>query len=123
MLDRRTSLLLETINDLCSEGGYKIVEERELLSRFPQKLPQSGEDLSHMLGYLSEKKYVDVKYAEEGVYCLCPLPEGRLYSEERARERDLNRRSRLGEAAITLFTAFFGAFLGAAAALLIAGGI
>lgn len=122
MLDRRTSLLLGTINDLCGEGGYKIVEEGELISRFPQKYPVDREEVSHMIGYLAEKKYVDVRYAEEGVYCLCPLPEGRLYAEERLRERTNSVRSRLGAAFLAFLAAFLGAFLGAAVwALLLLG--
>ena len=83
MLDERTSRLLDKINCLCGESGYKIAEEGDLLSCLPQS---DKEELSRLLRYLEERHFIDVKYAEEGVYCLCPLPEGRLYFE-RAREQ------------------------------------
>lgn len=117
MLDKRTSLLLETINTLCSEGSYKIVEESELLSCFPLK---SGDDLKEMLRYLAERGYVDVRYAEEGVYCLCPLPEGRLYAEEVKREQTDDFRRRRETVLFTALGAFLGAFLGSAAVWMIA---
>ncbi len=118
MLDERTGILLEKINETCSDGGSKIVEEGELLSCFPETAKIGREELSRILGYLEERRYIDVKYADEGVYCLCPLPEGRLYSEQ-ARQRRLETRSRRRE--IFLFSlsgAFFGALMGAFIVLL-----
>lgn len=115
MLDRRTSLLLGKINALCEEGSYKIVEESELLSCFPTKLKADAEGLRQMLRFLRENRYIDIRYAEDGVYCLCPLPEGRRYFEgETQTEGGFFRRR-----AFMLFTAagaFFGALLGSVAA-------
>lgn len=112
MLDKRTGALLFQINALCKEGGYKIIEERELLSR------QSGsaedkECLSRTLSYLKERGYIDIRYAEEGVYCLCPLPDGRLYFENVLRERSEDSRRRRSMFALTLAGAFVGSFVGA----------
>lgn len=107
MLDERTSRLLDKINRLCGESGYKIAEEGELLSSLPQS---DEEELSRLLHYLEERRFIDVKYAEEGVYCLCPLPEGRLYFERARGQRleEIRRRKEL----------FLWSFLGA-----LAGGI
>ena len=118
MLDGRTSALLEKINGLCGEGGFKIAEEGDLLSCFPPSDGAGKADLKRMLADLEERRYIEVKYADEGVYCLCPLPEGRLYSEQ-ARQRRLETRSRRRE--IFLFSlsgAFFGALMGALIVLL-----
>ncbi|MBR7099636.1 MAG: hypothetical protein IKC91_00570 [Clostridia bacterium] len=110
MLDRRTALLLQKINLLCVDGSYKILEKDELLSAFPAYLPQGEEGLAAMLQYLKEHEYIDVRYAdkERGVYCLYPLPAGRLYAEsvtnEQAKEaRELKR---------ILLAAFLSAFVG-----------
>ncbi|MBQ9081692.1 MAG: hypothetical protein IJY26_03555 [Clostridia bacterium] len=111
MLDKRTAFLLQKINVLCADGNYKILEKDELLSAFPDHLAQSEEGLDGMLAYLQEHEYVDIKYAdkERGVYCLYPLPAGRLYHEKTSERR--------AEAVSSfkkfLFTAFFAAFLGA----------
>ena len=120
MLDKRTHLLLSRIAFLCADGSYKIVEERDLLACFPVKLRTDGEGLVHMLNFLREHGYIDVKYAEEGVYCLSPLPEGRMYDERMRRERTESRKRRLYLFAFTLLGAFTGAFAGAYLAAVIA---
>lgn len=114
MLDERTGTLLEKINEACLGGGFRIVEEGELLSCFQEAAKVGKEDLSRMLTYLEERRYIDIKYAEEGVYCLCPLPDGRLYSEKMRQQRR-EARSRRRE---LFFLSLAGAFLGAAAGAL-----
>lgn len=120
MLDKRTHLLLSRIIELCFDGSYKIVEESELLSAFPAKLQTDGEGLVHMLKFLREHGYIDVKYAEKGVYCLSPLPEGRMYGERIRRERSESVRRMIRLFAFTLLGAFTGAFAGAGLAVWIA---
>lgn len=114
MLDERTSVLLEKINELCGGSGYKIAEEDELLSCFPARIKADGEELSRILGYLEERRYIDVKFAEAGVYCLCPLPEGRLYFEKLREERFEGTRRRRETFLLSLVGAFLGGLLGAA---------
>ncbi len=124
MLDERTSALLEKINEFCGEGGFKIAEEKELLSCFSGDV--SREELKKMLSYLSERRYIDVKYADEGVYCLCPLSEGRLYFETLKENRREGARRRAAVVFMSALGGFLGAFLGsliAFAIALFAGGI
>ena len=111
MLDRRTAVLLQKINLLCVDGNYKILEKEELLSAFPSYLPQGEEGLDGMLKYLQEHEYIDVRYAdkERGVYCLYPLPAGRLYAEKVSQKK---AETANGIKKILLVT-FFGAFAGA----------
>lgn len=111
MLDKRTGALLFRINALCKEGGYKIVEEKELLSCFPQS--EDGESLAHTLSYLKERGYIDIRYAEDGVYCLTPLPDGRLYFETALRERSDDLRRKRSAFFLTLLGAFLGSLAGA----------
>ena len=109
MLDERTGILLDKINEICGESGYKIAEESDLLSCFPAYMKADAGELKRNLKYLEERRYIDVKYAEEGVYCLCPLPEGRLYFEN-AREKRYEGVRRRRE---MFLTTALGAFLGA----------
>lgn len=122
MPDKRTYLLLEKILSLCDGGGYKIVEESELLSCFPVKLQTDAEGLAHMVRYLSEHRLIDVKYAEQGVYCLAPLPEGRMLEEQTKSGRTETVRRRVSVLLFTALGAFLGAFFGAWLAMLAAAG-
>lgn len=119
MLDERTGLLLSAVNGYCEKGSYKIVEESELLGVFPAALGVDGENLKAMLLYLEEHGYLEIGYAEEGEYCVRPLPEGRLYFERMKREK----RERLHRAVcaflLALFGGFAGGFLGALTAYMV----
>lgn len=120
MLDKRTHYLLSRIIELSSDGSYKVVEEKDLLACFPLKLKTDGEGLVHMLNFLRRNGYIDVRYAEEGVYCLSPLPEGRMYDERVRREREETLKRRAILFVFTLLGAFAGAFAGAYLAAVIA---
>ena len=87
MLDKRTSALLQSINDFCSSGTYKIFSEEDFLADFPQQWGVTAESLGQMLDYLSENGYINVKYSGGGMYCICPLPLGRGYCEQEAEKR------------------------------------
>lgn len=112
MLDKRTSFLLAKINELCAEGSYKIVEKSEFLASFPERFHVDEDGLAQMMSYLAERNYIDIRYADESVYCICPLPEGRLYFENLREVKGGTRRNRRDTVLLTVFGAFFGAFLG-----------
>ena len=107
MLDRRTGTLLEKLNTLCTSGTYCMIEEKELLFE-----GEDGESIKGMLGFLEDRGYLQLRYAEQEEYCVRMLPEGRLYSERAAAEkREEARRSRK-EMLHAFIGAVFGAFLG-----------
>ena len=120
MLDERTGVLLGAINGYCEKGSFKIVEEGELLRRFSPSAGVDGECLKAMLNYLEEHKYIEVGYAEEGEYCLRPMPEGRLYFERIKRERKQTVRRRIDAVLCAVAGGFSGGFLGSLTAWLIA---
>lgn len=81
MLDKRTEKMLSIINTQCEEGSYKILEIDELLSLLPSKYHLDREGLKDIINYLCEREYIKSKYFDEKVYCISPLPKGRLYHE------------------------------------------
>lgn len=117
MLDKRTSALLQCINDLCASGTYKIISEEDFLSAFPEKWGVNVESLNQMLVYLSENGYINVKYSGGGMFCVCPLPLGRGYCEQESERRD----EYLVQMKYFMCAAFFGAFAGAVLGALVFG--
>lgn len=111
MPDEKAGALLAAINGICKEGGFKIVEEDDLLS----PLLERGE-IGELLERLEAERLIEIRYAEEGVYCLRPLPEGRRYSEAQKESRLALARSRRETALLS----FLGAFAGSALAMLLA---
>lgn len=119
MLDKRTGRLLDTINGFCSGGSFRIVDEEELLGCFSAKDGVDAECVRRMLAYLRDRGYIDVQYAEEGVYCIRPLPEGRLYFERVREKRSDGLRKTRFNALILAGSAFLGSMLGSLLAWLL----
>lgn len=117
MLDERTGILLHKLNELCAGGGFRIVEEDELISYFTGKNGAGGEDVRAMLEYLRTGGFVDLQYAEEGVYCVRTLPEARRYEEDVRESRRAETRSRRTGLLFSAVGGFLGALLGAAVVL------
>lgn len=118
MLDRRTTLVLNKINQLCSGGSFEVVEQEELLSCFPETCKTDAEGLRHILSYLEENGYIDMQYAEEGLFCVCPLPAGRTYFENVRQARSDSFRRRRELFLLSATGAFIGALVGVVVAWL-----
>lgn len=117
--DIRSEMLLHKLNELCTDGGFRIVEESELTSCFAGRYGADGDDVRTMLEFLRVGGYIDVQYAEEGVYCVKPLPEGRRYAERLREQRLEEVRRRRNLLLCTAGGSFVGAFLGALVVLLV----
>ena len=119
MLDERTSLLLSAVNECCGNGSYKIIEGGDLLARFPKTMGVDEAGLKAMLDYLEDHKYIEVGYAEEGEYCVRPMPEGRLYFERMKSEKRERILRRIEAFLLALCGGFAGGFFGALIASLL----
>lgn len=115
MLDENLGALLSAVNGCCDGEGYKIVEEKELLARFPAGAGVDANRLRAMLDCLRDSRYIDIRYEEDGVYCLRPLPEGRRYFDSARTESGERRRMRRDMALFSLLGGGLGGLLGAAA--------
>ena len=83
MLDKITSAVLEIVN-AGTEGSYKVMETADFLALLPAKRKTDEQGLANALKFLGERGYIDVKYSDNGTYCLCSLPKGRMYAENTA---------------------------------------
>lgn len=112
MAEGDTGALLRALNTICSDG-YQIIEEAELL----HASAALHEPLAALMSRLHAQGYIDVRYAEDGVYCLRLLAPGRHYAEDRARAFVRARRNARRRLAALFAAAFSGAFLATLLAL------
>ncbi len=106
--------MLAAVNGACEGDGFKIIEEEEL----GRVLPEGNSGVARTLAYLEEKRLIELRYAEEGTYCVRTMPAGRSYSERMARERAERRKLRTQTLLFAALGAFLGGFVAAALALL-----
>lgn len=110
MLEENACAVLAAVDEACRGGGFKIVEEDDLARRIPR------EEVKRTLAYLEERRLIELRYAEEGTYCVRTMPAGRSYLERAKQEKT----ERLKDRREVFFAALAGAFSGGAAAALIA---
>lgn len=109
---------MKRIDELCNDGKYKIIDEQDLISSFPSDYNVTRESLKEMLSYLYEHNYINIKYSDGGMYCVCPLPAGRIFLEKSKEVSNENKNKYLLPALVSFFGAFTGAFFAALAVIL-----
>ncbi len=82
MLDEGSRALLAAVNGMCERGGFKIIEEGELV----RACRLDAETMRQTMALLAEKKLIELRYAEDGTYCVRPLPAGKGYLAREAQE-------------------------------------
>ncbi len=65
------------------------MEEEELA----RALPYGEGDVGKILAYLEEKRLIETRYAEGGIFCVRTVPAGRAYPERAERESREEKRS------------------------------
>ena len=105
--------LLAAVNALCEGTSWRILDESELSERLPHG---RAEDIAAVLGRLEARRFIEMRYAEGGTYCIRSLPAGRAYAV-RAREEALIAAARERR---LFFTAFSGGAAGGVLGALLA---
>ena len=116
MLDKRSLMLLESLNAECLNSGYKIFLLEELVAFFPKALGLDKDVVLECLKMLSAHEYVSIKYKDDEKVCLCPTSKGRLVSENRIEEQI----ERQNLAKNHLIYSFLGSFIGSAIVSIVA---
>ncbi len=112
MLDKKTTAVMHAINEICSDGSYKVVETEDLLAQIPAKLRLDKAGLIQAVNFLKERDYISVKFSGEDEYCLCSLPKGRTFVEHRVEQKKETHKSFKNYLLISFFGAMLGAFIG-----------
>ena len=114
MLDKQNIKILKKLQKLCPDGSYKVFDLPELFILFNT----NKEALDNDFKYLKNNEYIDIKYADDNVICLCLLPKARQLEDQES----VKNYSHLNIMKVMLISGVFSAimaFLGAFVAMLI----
>lgn len=115
MLDIRSKEVLKLIASYSNEGSYQVIELEEIISSLPPKYKIDKEIIMQILKHLSSADYISIKYKDDNVICVCPLPFGRQYIEaEEERKKNAKKMKNYAKGAFisAIISALIGAFLG-----------
>lgn len=114
-MDKLSRILLKKLNTIC-DGGYKVVDKIELSDNI-------GVDvgvIEKMLKEFEDLGYIDIKYTDESLVCLCTMTKARFQLEVGADKSAFNKKV-LGLLTLTCVLSCVFAFLGGFLAKLILG--
>ena len=92
MLDKRTEIILMAINKECQSGSFQVIEVSDLIAALPKKYLPDQNLVTQCVNALAREGYIEVKYHDSEVFCLCPLPKGRMLFENKIEKRGEVRR-------------------------------
>ena len=113
MLDKICKKILKMLCNICKENTYSIIEINDFVSNLQTKLDL--EMFKKYIDYLSENKFIDVKYMDDKQICLAIMPKARGVDEEvKYKKKTANKYVRLAflMSLMSLICGFVGAFLG-----------
>ena len=120
MLDFRSKTILNYLVNECSEGSYRVVETSELTASLPKKVKADTNVIEQCMKYLEKGNYISIKYKDNNMYCVSPLPFARQLLESESNERQKTKKIiRVGSMLYVLVFVF--AFLGSFVAILVYG--
>ena len=114
MLDYRSKTILVFLVKECAEGSYRVFEIKDIIACLPSKIKPDESTVKLCLEYLEKGEYISIKYKDENVCCLTPLPFARQIleaeSSQRAKDKKLIKMGSFLYFLVFIF-AFFGSFL------------
>ncbi len=94
MLDQKSKLILKILCNECEGGSYKIFETADLISSLPARWRTDSEGIQHILIYLERQDMINIKYDDDGVYCLAVMPYGRECAENESVNKKIKKDSK-----------------------------
>ena len=120
MLDIRTKTILKYLTSECTEGSFRVIEVSDLMACLPKKFKPDNALVAQCMEYLEKGNYISIKYKDNSMYCVSPLPFARQILESESNERQKVRKFvKMGSMLYILIFVF--AFLGSFMAILVYG--
>ena len=82
MLDKKSIVILKSLNKLSEGCTYKVTTSDEIISNLSQKSLYDHDNVKEILDYLEKQEFINIKFSEENTYCYSLLPKARIYLEQ-----------------------------------------
>lgn len=115
MLDEKSKIILEYIVNNAEYGKFSVIDLLELKDIFPKNISVTISSISRIIQKLASENFVTLKYYDDDVVCLSPLPYAKeIFDNEKLANIMGKRKKRaaFGFLILVCLFAFFGAFLG-----------
>lgn len=120
MLDLRSKSILKYLVSECNEGSYRVIEIKELIACIPKKYKADNSIIVQCMQYLEKGNYISIKYKDNSMYCVSPLPFARQMLESESNEKQKAKKFiKMGSMLYILIFVF--AFLGSFMAIIVYG--
>ena len=119
MIDLKSQAVLKILIKECKSGGYKLIEQDDVISAMPERYKVDRDGLKNILTYLEHSDCISIKYDDDGVFCLCVLPYGYKLAENKSEQKKKGPAFPLKLYVLIFIISFVASFLGAALAKLI----
>ena len=94
MLDKKTTIVLKSLQNLMQNNAYKVVTADEILSNINQKSQFDLETIKQSVDFLEKQQYINIKFSEENTYCYSLLPKARIYLEQDVSKPETKRNNK-----------------------------
>lgn len=114
MLDLRSKAIIKHLVNECSEGSYRVFEVKELIGILPKKFKADNAVVQQCMQYLEKGNYISIKYKDNNMYCVSPLPFARQMLESESNQVQKTKKFiKMGSMLYILvfIFAFLGSFL------------
>lgn len=120
MLDLRSKFILKFLVAECNEGSYRVIECDDLINCIPKKFKPDKHVISQCMQYLEKGNYINIKYKDNNMFCVSPLPFARQILENESNEKQKAKKYvKMGS--ILYILVFVFAFLGSFLAIMVYG--
>ncbi len=120
MLDYRCKTILRFLVKECSEGSYRVFDVKDIIECLPKKIKPDESTVKLCLEYLEKGEYISIKYKDENVCCLTPLPFARQILEAESSQHAKDKKL-IKMGSFLYFLVFIFAFLGSFLAIMVYG--
>ena len=112
MLDKKSLVLLKTLNKLAAGTAYKVITAEELIASLTQKSLYDYDTIKETLDFLEKQEYINIKFSEENTYCYSLLPKARIYLEQDGSKlKQKNPKLSITTYIFNMISSFVGTFL------------